>query len=46
MRPNILKDKEDLIEEVERLNRDIAYYRGKCEAYEFVVMKLKLVEKE
>lgn len=46
MRPDIIKDKNKLIEEIQSLKRDNLYYRGKCDAYEYVIMKLKLFAKE
>lgn len=46
MKPNILKEKNELIEENEILRRDNEYYKGKCDAYEYVFTKLNLFVKE
>lgn len=48
MKPDIIKkDKSELIEDINKFKLEIEYYRGKCAAYEFMIMNLaKLVEKE
>lgn len=37
--PIILKDKQELIDEIEKLNLQVEYYKGKCEGYESLLIK-------
>lgn len=41
MKPDIIKDKSKLIDEINKLKLELEYYRGKCEAYEFMIMRLE-----
>lgn len=39
MRPNILKDKTELLDEIDKLKLQVEYYKGKCDGYESITIK-------
>lgn len=40
MRPNILKDKTELLDKIDKLKLQLEYYKGRCEGYESLLAKV------